>query len=200
MSVASEAPITAKDGTMRSTRIDRQNHEARIAVPMGFRLRSSLIWALVQIYFEKLIIAHGARVMRIALATVFIWFGLLKLIGRSPVADLVAQSVPYLPHELFFPALGVGEMILGVGLVFNRTLYLATLLLCIHLLIATFSVILFQPGIAFQAGNPLYPSTEGQYVIKNLVLIAAALHVRGSYRRSQRDSAARVKDQIRSTP
>ena len=176
--------------------MNHQNQISQTIVPMGLRLRSALLWAVLQICFEKLITTQSARMMRVALASVFVWFGLLKVIGRSPVADLVAQTVPYLPYDLFFPALGMGEMLLGLGLVFNRTVCLTTLLLIVHLFIASFSVILVQPGMAFQEGNLFFPTTEGQYVIKNMVLVAAALQVRGSYRRSQRDLAARVHDSM----
>ena len=155
-------------------------------VPMGISLRTALFWAVLQIYLERLITTNSAPLMRVAMATVFIWFGLLKLIGRSPVADLVGQTVPYLQLELFFPALGIGEMLLGLGMLYNRTICLTTVLLIVHLFIASFSVILVQPGMAFQAGNPFFPSTEGQYVIKNLVLIAAATQVRASYLRARR--------------
>ena len=153
---------------------------------MGIRLRTSLIWAVLQISLQRQIATYSPPLMRIAMATVFIWFGLLKLIGRSPVADLVDQTVPYLPFELFFPALGIGEILLGLGLLCNRTICLTTVLLIVHLFIASFSVILVQPGTAFQEGNPFFPSMEGQYVIKNLVLIAAATQVRASFLRSRR--------------
>jgi len=123
---------------------------------------------------------YSLRLMRIALATVFIWFGLLKAIGGSPVADLVAQSTPFLPQEFFFPLLGIGEMILGLGLLFNRTVGLTLLLMCGHLIVASLLVIM-GPGLAFrEEGNVLFLTAEGQYVVKNLVLIAAGLMVLSS--------------------
>lgn len=41
--------------------------------------------------------------------------------------------------------------------------------------IGTFSVFVVTPDVAFQATNPLLLSTEGEFVMKNLVLVAAAI-------------------------
>ncbi len=60
--------------------------------------------------------AHGTRLLRVALAVTFIWFGALKVAGRSPVADLVAQTVYWLPPTFFVQLLGWWELVIGVGL------------------------------------------------------------------------------------
>lgn len=124
----------------------------------------------------------GIRVLRIALAIVFIWFGALKVIGRSPVADLVAQTVYWFDPAKFVPVLGLWEICVGIGLLF-RLMLRVTLLLFWLLLAGTFSVLLVNPHIAFQGGNPLLLTMEGEFVVKNLVLIAAGLVIGSTVRR-----------------
>jgi uncharacterized membrane protein YkgB len=129
--------------------------------------------------------AHGVRMLRIALGIVFTWFGLLKVIGQSPVANLVADTVFWVSPEFFVPLLGVWETAIGLGLFFSLALRLTLLLLWIQM-IGTFSVLIVQPDIAFQGGNPFLLTTEGEFVIKNLVLIAGGLVVGSTVRRRHR--------------
>lgn len=126
--------------------------------------------------------AHGIRLIRISLAVVFIWFGLLKVIGKSPVVDLVAQTVYWVPPEVFVPFLGAWEMVVGIGLLFRIALRLTLFLFWLQLA-GTFLVLVLRPEIAFQGGNPFLLTTEGEFVIKNLVLIAGGLVVGGTVRR-----------------
>jgi hypothetical protein len=66
--------------------------------------------------------SHSTRLIRISLATVFIWFGLLEIIGHSPVTEIVAQTMQWLPAPtgLLMLLLGVLEIALGLGLLFGR--------------------------------------------------------------------------------
>ena len=119
---------------------------------------------------------HGIRFLRLALGTVFIWFGALKVAGVSPVAELVAQTVYWVRPESFVPILGLWEIVVGVGLLFRVALRLTLFLFWLQMA-GTFLVLFVRPDIAFQHGNPLLLTTEGEFVIKNLVLIAAGLAV-----------------------
>jgi len=112
--------------------------------------------------------SHGIRLLRIALGIVFVWFGALKLTGHSPVAQLVAQTVYWLPPERSVPWLGVWEVAVGLGLLFGVALRFVLFLFWL-LLAGTFLVLVLKPDIAFQGGNPLLLTTEGEFVIKNLV-------------------------------
>ena len=116
----------------------------------------------------------GIQLLRIALAVVFIWFGTLKIIGRSPVEALVAQTVYWADPAFFVPFLGVWEVVIGLGLLFPLALRLTLLLFWLQLA-GTFLVLLVRPGIAFQQGHPLLLTMEGEFVIKNVVLITAGL-------------------------
>ena len=112
--------------------------------------------------------------LRVSLGVVFIWFGALKLTNATPVGELVAKTVPFLPANVFVPALGIFEMLLGLGLLIGRRLEIVALLMVAHLS-GTFLVLVTQPGVAFQHGNPLMLTMTGEFVIKNIVLISAGL-------------------------
>lgn len=118
--------------------------------------------------------ANGTRLLRVALAVTFIWFGALKVVGRSPVGDLVAQTVYWLPPAFFVPFLGWWEVVVGIGLSFGVALRLVLLLFWLQMA-GTFLVLVLRPGLAFQTGNPFFLTVIGEFVIKNLVLIAAGL-------------------------
>ena len=127
--------------------------------------------------------AYGVRMLRVALGVVFIWFGALKLIGHSPVYDLVARTVYWLPPKFFVPFLGVWEVAVGLGLLMRVALRLTLFLFWLQLA-GTFLVLVLHPGIAFQGGNPLLLTMEGEFVIKNLVLISSGLVIGGTVGRT----------------
>ena len=126
--------------------------------------------------------SHGVRFLRFALAVVFIWFGALKVAGRSPVADLVAQTVYWVPPRFFVPFLGVWEVVVGMGLLLGVALRLVLFLFWLQMA-GTFLVLILRPGVAFQDNNPLLLTTMGEFVIKNLVLIAAGLVIGSTVQR-----------------
>ena len=128
--------------------------------------------------------AYGVHLLRLSLATVFIWFGALKVIGKSPVHDLVARTVYWVDPDVFVPILGAWEIVVGVGLLFAAALRV-TLFLFWMQMAGTFLVLVVRPDIAFQHGNFLLLTTEGEFVIKNLVLIAAGLVVGSTVRRKK---------------
>ena len=125
--------------------------------------------------------SYAILIIRISLGIVFVWFGLLKVVGISPVFDLASQVVYWLPPELFVPLLGIWEIAIGVGLLLGKALRVILSLLFLQLA-GTFLILITWPETAFQGGNPLFLTTEGEFVIKNLVLIAAGLAVGGTVR------------------
>jgi len=127
--------------------------------------------------------AYGLGLLRVSLGVVFIWFGLLKVIGVTPVADLVVAVISWVPAALSVPLVGIFEVVLGFGLVVGYGLRFTLLLLWLHLA-GTFMLLLIRPDLAFQNGNPLFLTADGEFVIKNLVLISGGIAV-GSTVRSQ---------------
>ncbi|MEV7007506.1 DoxX family membrane protein [Streptosporangium sp. NPDC051022] len=116
--------------------------------------------------------------MRVTLGLVFLWFGALKVADVSPVSDLVADTLAFVPLPASFvvPALGVFEIAAALALISGRWMrpFLPALLL--HL-IGTFLVLALHPSVAFKNGNPLLLTMEGEFVVKNLVLIAGTLMI-----------------------
>lgn len=138
-------------------------------------------WRKVDQWMIRFMASYGIEILRISLGIVFFWFGLLKVMDKSPVAKLIAQTVYWLPAELLLPLLGIWEMAVGVGL-FIPVALRWTLFLFWFQMAGTFLVLVLRPDIAFQGGNPFLLTTEGEFVIKNLVLIAAGLVVGGTVR------------------
>ena len=122
--------------------------------------------------------------LRISLGLVFVWFGALKVLDVSPVADLVARTVYWVDPDLFVTALGFFEVFVGVMLLFGWALRL-TLALFVAQMIGTFLTFLVLPEVTFRHGNPLLLTVEGEFVVKNLVLISAALVVGTTVRRQR---------------
>lgn len=116
--------------------------------------------------------------LRFAVGVVFIWFGALKVFGVSPAADLVASTVYVLPAELFVPVLGVWEVLIGICLLYPPLTRIGLLLLAVQLP-GTFLPLVLLPDVVYVT-FPYALTVEGQYIIKNLVIIGAALVVGGS--------------------
>jgi uncharacterized membrane protein YkgB len=117
-------------------------------------------------------------IMQTAIGIVFVWFGALKVIGVSPAGELVAKTVYFLPPEVFVPILGVWELLIGLLFLYRPLMRLGILLLFLQLP-GTFLPILLLPDVVFTT-FPYGLTVEGQYIIKNLVIIGAALVLGGS--------------------
>src|SRR3989344_2202542 len=120
----------------------------------------------------------GVPTLRVTLGIVFLWFGALKLIGASPVANLIAETYSFLPADLFLAVLGYWEIAIGLGLLLNFALRTTLALLWLQMF-GTLASPLFNPELFFQNGNIFLLTTEGEFVVKNLVLIAASLVIGG---------------------
>ncbi|MGH2578663.1 MAG: hypothetical protein ACRDG9_13085, partial [Actinomycetota bacterium] len=118
----------------------------------------------------------GLPLLRASIAIVFVWFGMLKVVGASAVGGLVARTVPFVETSWFVPALGVLEV--AIGLAFASGRFLRVVLPVFALQMAgTFLVLVLLPDIAFDQDNPLVLSIVGEFVIKNLVLLSAGIVV-----------------------
>ena len=118
--------------------------------------------------------------LRGSLGITFAWFGALKPAGQPTLpASLIAAITPMVDPQVSVPLVGAFEVALGVGLLVGRWMPVVLAGVALHLS-GTFLVLLLRPDVAFVEGNPLLLSVEGEYVVKNLVLLAAtaalALH------------------------
>lgn len=127
----------------------------------------------------------GIRLLRYSLAVIFIWFGALKLFDMSPADALVRDTVAWLPGDLFVPILGVWEVLIGIFLIFRPTIRIAIALLFLQML-GAMSPIFLLPDRVFTS-IPFGLTLEGQYIVKNVAMVSAALVVGGTVRQSARD-------------
>lgn len=122
---------------------------------------------------------HGLRLLRISLGIVFLWFGALKFFpGLSPASDLAARTIETLsfgimPARVSVPLLAGWECLIGVGLLLGIFMRATLLLLAVQMAGTLLPLVLF-PGEMFTR-IPYAPTLEGQYIIKNAVLISAAI-------------------------
>jgi len=140
---------------------------------------------------------HGINITRMALGFIFTWFGVLKLFpGASPAEDLASRTLERLTFGQVPPAtailmLAIWEMLIGIGLLTGRLLRVTLLLLMLQMA-GTLTPLALFPSETFHV-FPFAPTLEGQYIIKNLVIIGAALvigaTVRGGYVRAHPPSA-----------
>ncbi len=136
----------------------------------------------------------GIPLLRGALAVIFVWFGVLKPLGASPAAPLVLATVEWMPllaPETWLAVIGWWEVAIGLCFLWTPAVRVAIALLALQM-VGTFLPLVLLPDVTFQAGRfPWAPTVEGQYIFKNLLIIAAALVVGGTVRREGREEIGR---------
>jgi uncharacterized membrane protein YphA (DoxX/SURF4 family) len=121
--------------------------------------------------------------IRISFRIIFIWFGILKPLGVSSADSLLKATVVWLPFgtpEFWLIVIGWWEVAIGVTFLFSKTTKIAIALLFLQMF-GTFMPLFLLPEVTFQNGNILTPTLEGQYIIKNLMIISAALVLGGKF-------------------
>ncbi|HLD15941.1 MAG TPA: hypothetical protein VJB94_05185 [Candidatus Nanoarchaeia archaeon] len=123
---------------------------------------------------------HGTNFLRYSLAAVFIWFGILKPLNLSPASQLVTKTVYWFDPSWFVPLLGWWEVAIGLCLLYKPLIRTGLFLMAVQM-IGTFLPLIILPDVVYGA-NFFDLTLEGQYVVKNLVLIGAGMviasHVR----------------------
>jgi hypothetical protein len=115
-----------------------------------------------------------------------LWFGALKFVpGMSPAEDLATRTIEHLTlgtigPAVSLPVLATWECAIGLGLLTKRFLRATLLLLAVQMVGTAMPLILF-PAETFTR-FPLAPTLEGQYIIKNVVLIGAGMVIGATVR------------------
>ncbi len=129
---------------------------------------------------------HGITALRISLGVVFLWFGVLKFFpGMSPAQDIATRTIDVLtngaiPPRVALNALAAWESLIGLGLIFGVALRAIILLLVVQMIGTLTPLFLFPSEVFYRV--PFAPTLEGQYIIKNLVLLSAALVIGATVR------------------
>jgi uncharacterized membrane protein YphA (DoxX/SURF4 family) len=122
---------------------------------------------------------HGVTLLRISIGIVYFWFGVLKFFPNlSPAQDLAARTIEMLTFGIVPPAvalfvLAIWECAIGIGLISGKFMRVTLLLLVVQMLGTVTPLFLFpqETWTVF----PIAPTLEGQYIIKNIIIVSAAL-------------------------
>jgi CRP-like cAMP-binding protein len=139
---------------------------------------------------------HGYRLLRIAMGIIFIWFGALKPLGLSPAEALVAKATAWIPVPGFLYILTVWEIAIGVCFLHKRLVRWGVVLLFLHMP-GTLLPLITLPEETF-VRFPYALSLEGQYIVKNLVLIAAGIVLGGQLTHRLRSAVRAAPDAFHS--
>lgn len=129
---------------------------------------------------------YGILLLRISLGVVFLWFGALKFFpDLSPAETLATRTIEKLTFGVLAPQvsiiiLAIWESLIGLGLIFGVFMRATLLLLFVQMVGTTTPVLLF-PQEVFTV-FPYALTLEGQYIVKNLVLISAAIVIGATVR------------------
>jgi uncharacterized membrane protein YkgB len=149
--------------------------------------RNSTDWVIrTDVIITRWMARHGVVCLRVSLGIAFFWFGVLKFFpSLSPAQDLATRTISLLtlglmPPQLSLVILATWECLIGLGLITGMWMR-ATLLLLLLQLLGTLTPLVFFPAETFTR-VPYAPTLKGQYIIKNLVLVSAALVIGATVR------------------
>lgn len=126
---------------------------------------------------------YGLVALRISIGVIFVWFGTLKFFpGLSPAEGLVFETMPeWVNMDIFYPLLAVWEVMIGVGFILGGKFLRPTILLMLLHMPGTASPLVLNPDAVWTT-FPFGLTLEGQYIIKNLILVSAAVVVGAAVR------------------
>ena len=126
---------------------------------------------------------YGIIFLRYSIGIIFIWFGILKPFGVSPAQNLVANTVYWFDNKLaFVKFLGWWEVAIGLTMCYKPMIRLSIFLLFVQMP-GTFLPLILLPDICF-TDFPFGLTLEGQYIVKNLIIISSGLVIGGTVRKS----------------
>jgi uncharacterized membrane protein YkgB len=126
------------------------------------------------------------KLFKFSIFLVYFWFGLLKVTGDSPASPMVLKlldrTMPFMDAATFLILFGLFEVVIGLLFLVPRLEKLATVLLAIHLITTILPLFLLPQ---FTWTGFLTPTMEGQYIIKNILIIALAFGIIARFRTSR---------------
>ena len=136
----------------------------------------------LDIFVTEFMSKWGVTLLRYSLGIIYIWFGALKPLGLSPAQELVENTVYWFENpKTFVPILGIWEVVIGITMIIKPLIRVSIILLFIQMP-GTFLPLVLFPEVCFTS-FPLGLTLEGQYIVKNLIIISAALVVGSTVRK-----------------
>jgi len=129
----------------------------------------------IQMQLSRFSSKYSLLLLRYSLGAIFFWFGALKLLGISPIEELVSQTTDWMHIRDFPEILGVWEMCIGICFLNKKWYWYAFVLFMIQIP-GTFLPLLLHPSECFTV-FPYGLTLEGQYIFKNLILISAVFSI-----------------------
>ena len=136
----------------------------------------------LDIFITEFMSKWGLTLLRYSLGIIYIWFGALKPLGLSPAQELVENTVYWFENpKTFVPILGIWEVVIGITMIVKPLIRVSIFLLFIQMP-GTFLPLVLLPEVCF-TNFPFGLTLEGQYIVKNLIIISAALVVGSTVRK-----------------
>ena len=136
----------------------------------------------LDIFITKFMSKWGITFLRYSLGLIYISFGILKPFGLSPAQELVENTVYWFDNpKTFVPILGWWEVVIGLTMCIKPLIRVSIFLLFIQMP-GTFLPLILLPEVCF-SNFPFGLTLEGQYIVKNLIIISAALVVGSTVRK-----------------
>ncbi len=132
----------------------------------------------IDLHIIKFFRRYAVPMARFGLFVVFFWFGILKVVGLSPAEPLVEQlfnaTIHFMSFSSFILFFGLFEVVIGILFLIKGMERVVMPLLLIHM-ITTFGPLVLLPQATWV--QFMVPTLTGQYIIKNLVIIASAMGI-----------------------
>jgi uncharacterized membrane protein YkgB len=128
---------------------------------------------------------NGLWLLRVSVGIIYLWFGAVKFFpGLSPAETLAVNTISqltfgYMPSKISLPLLAIWECTLGIGLITSQGMRIILVLLFLQML-GTFLPLIFFPDETWR--RLFVPTLEGQYIIKNIIIVASGIVLGGTIR------------------
>lgn len=129
---------------------------------------------------------YGILMLRLSLGIIYLWFGILKFFpGMSPAQSLAIRTMDrltfgWMSEGFTLKLLATWESVIGLGLILGIGMRFILLLLFVQMIGTITPLFLFPEEVFFRI--PFAPTLEGQYILKNLVIISAAIVIGATVR------------------
>ena len=138
----------------------------------------------LDIFVTEFMSKWGVTLLRYSLGIIYIWFGGLKVVELSPAQELVENTVYWFENpKTFVPILGIWEVIIGITMCIKPLIRVSIFLLFVQMP-GTFLPLVLFPEVCF-TNFPFGLTLEGQYIVKNLIIISSALVIGSTTRNNE---------------